>query len=129
MPQSPAKSLTVHDHLAVHDHLERTARLPGVVAQDGGDAGGTGQPEEGDGQVAQGRDDARAAGGVDLGAVLVPGRSGACGRPSGSGSARWQSMADTRVAASPRLRRGDRHDRQGVRQDEQAGQGRGDQQR
>jgi len=42
-----------------------------VVAQGGGDAGGSGQPQDGDGQVAQAGHDAGAAGGTDLGAVFV----------------------------------------------------------
>jgi Tetratricopeptide repeat len=43
-----------------------------VVAQGSGDAGVAGQPQDRDGQVAQGRHDPWSAGGADLGSVLVP---------------------------------------------------------
>ena len=42
-----------------------------MVAERGGDAGGSGQPQDGDDQVAQAGHDARAAGGAHLGAVLI----------------------------------------------------------
>jgi len=53
--------------------LQRPAGLAGVVAQGGGDAGVAGQPQDGDGQVAQAGHDAGAVAGADLGAVLVVG--------------------------------------------------------
>jgi len=57
--------------LAVHDRPQWRVRAAGVVADGGGDAGVAGQPHDGDGEVAQGCHDARAAGGADLGAVLA----------------------------------------------------------
>ena len=42
-----------------------------MVAQGGGDAGSSGQPQDGDGQVAQAGHDLRAGRGADLGVVLV----------------------------------------------------------
>ena len=42
-----------------------------MVAQGGGDAGGSGQAQDGDDQVAQAGHDAGSAGGADLGAVFV----------------------------------------------------------
>jgi hypothetical protein len=57
--------------LALHDRLEWPAEPPGVVAQGGGDADATGEPQDGDNQVAQAGHDAGAAGGADLGPVLI----------------------------------------------------------
>ena len=42
-----------------------------MVAQGGGDAGSSGQPQDGDGQVAQAGHDLRAGRSADLGVVLV----------------------------------------------------------
>jgi len=59
--------------LAIHDRVQRSAGLAGVVAQGGGDAGLPGQPQDGDCQVAQAGHHAGAVGGADLGAVFVVG--------------------------------------------------------
>jgi len=57
--------------LALRDRLEGAAGPPGVVAQGGGDADRSGQPQDGDHWVAQACRDARAAGGADLGPVFI----------------------------------------------------------
>ena len=46
--RAPAKS-----SLALHDRLQRPAGLAGVIAQGSGDARVAGQPQDGDGKVAQ----------------------------------------------------------------------------
>ena len=52
--------------------IVRRGRLAaGVMAQGGDDAGSAGEPQDGDGQVAQGGHDLWPAGGADLGAVLI----------------------------------------------------------
>src|ERR1700749_2303566 len=65
-PRAPAKSL------ALHDRLQGPAWLAGVMAQGGSDIGVAGQPQDGNGQVAQAGHDAWPVAGADLGAVLVP---------------------------------------------------------
>src|SRR5262245_54631169 len=67
-PRAPAKS-----SLALQDRLQRPAGLAGVMAQGGGEAGVAGQPQDGDGKVAQAGHDAWSVAGADLGAVLVVG--------------------------------------------------------
>jgi hypothetical protein len=60
--------------VAVHDRLQGPFWAAGVVADNGGDAGvagqpqdGAGQPQDGDGEVSQGGHDPWGAGGADLG--------------------------------------------------------------
>ena len=57
--------------LPLDDRPQGAAGPAGVVTERSGDAGGSGQPQNGDDQVAQAGHDARAVGGAHLGAILA----------------------------------------------------------